>query len=77
MKQQLESIRQKAIAALDNASTPAELEDLRVRLLGSCARGQLPKEQQEAFLDRREEILAVLKTRYSGVHLDMEARDGR
>ena len=34
MKQQLESIRQKAIAALDNASTPAELEDLRVKLLG-------------------------------------------
>ena len=50
--------------------------DLRVRLLGSCARVQLPKEQQEAFLDRREEILAVLKTRYSGVLLDMEARDG-
>lgn len=51
--------------------------DLRVRLLGSCARVQLPKEQQEAFLNRREEILAVLKTRYSGVLLDMEARDGR
>ena len=51
--------------------------DLRVRLLGSCARVQLPKEQQEAFLDRREEILAVLKTRYSGVLLDMEARNGR
>ena len=51
--------------------------DLRVRLLESCARVQLPKEQQEAFLDRREEILAVLKTRYSGVLLDMEARDGR
>lgn len=51
--------------------------DLRVRLLGSCARVQLPKEQQKAFLDRREEILAVLKTRYSGVLLDMEARDGR
>ena len=51
--------------------------DLRVRLLGSCARVQLPKEQQEVFLDRREEILAVLKTRYSGVLLDMEARDGR
>ena len=51
--------------------------DLRVRLLGSCARVQLPKEQQEAFLDRREEILAALKTRYSGVLLDMEARDGR
>lgn len=51
--------------------------DLRVRLLGSCARVQLPKEQQEAFLDRREDILAVLKTRYSGVLLDMEARNGR
>ena len=51
--------------------------DLRVRLLGSCARVQLPKEQQEAFLDRREEILAVLKTRYSGVLLDLEARNGR
>ena len=34
MKQQLESIRQKAIAALDEANTPAELEELRVRLLG-------------------------------------------
>ncbi len=34
MKQQLESIRQKALAALDAAATPAELEDLRVKLLG-------------------------------------------
>ena len=34
MKQQLESIRQKALAALEEAATPAELEDLRVRLLG-------------------------------------------
>ena len=34
MKQQLESIRQRAIEALDKAATPAELEEQRVRLLG-------------------------------------------
>ena len=34
MKQQLETIRQAAMAALDKAATPAELEDLRVKLLG-------------------------------------------
>lgn len=51
--------------------------DLRVRLLGDCARVQLPEDQQARFLAQREEILAVLKTRYSGVLLDMEARNGR
>ena len=34
MKQQLESIRQQALAALDEAATPAALEELRVKLLG-------------------------------------------
>ena len=34
MKQQLESIRQAAMAALEKAATPAELEELRVKLLG-------------------------------------------
>ena len=34
MKEQLEKIRLNAMAALDEASTPAALEDLRVRLLG-------------------------------------------
>ena len=34
MKQQLESIRSQAMAALEEASTPAALEELRVRLLG-------------------------------------------
>lgn len=34
MKQQLESIREQALAALEEASTPAALEELRVRLLG-------------------------------------------
>ena len=34
MKQQLENIRQQAMFALGNASTPAELEEIRVRFLG-------------------------------------------
>ena len=34
MKQQLESIRQGAMPALEKAATPAELEELRVKLLG-------------------------------------------
>ena len=34
MKEQLESIRQRAFAALEEASTPAALEELRVKLLG-------------------------------------------
>ena len=34
MKQQLETIKQQAMAELDAASTPAALEDLRVKVLG-------------------------------------------
>ena len=34
MKEQLESIRVKAMEALEDASTPAALEELRVKLLG-------------------------------------------
>ncbi|MDD6678981.1 MAG: phenylalanine--tRNA ligase subunit alpha [Firmicutes bacterium] len=34
MKQQLENIRSQALAALEQASTPAALEELRVKLLG-------------------------------------------
>jgi len=34
MKQQLENIRQQALASLDAAQTPAELEELRVKWLG-------------------------------------------
>ena len=34
MKEQLEQIRQQAMSALDGATTSAELEELRVRLLG-------------------------------------------
>ena len=34
MREQLEQIKQQAIVDLDNATTPAELEELRVKLLG-------------------------------------------
>ena len=34
MKEQLEQIKQQALAALEAADTPAALEDLRIRLLG-------------------------------------------
>lgn len=51
--------------------------DLRVRLYGTCARVQLPEEQQIAFLQKKQELLKTLKTRYSGVLLDLEARNGR
>ena len=34
MKQLLEDIRQRALAALDAADSPAALEELRVKLLG-------------------------------------------
>lgn len=51
--------------------------DLRVRQLGNLARVQLPQDQMDAFLARREEITKVLKTRYNGVLLDMEARNGQ
>ncbi len=34
MKQQLENIRQQALAALENAASPAALEELRVKFLG-------------------------------------------
>ena len=34
MKEQLELIKQNALAALEAAATPADLEDLRVKVLG-------------------------------------------
>lgn len=51
--------------------------DFRVRLLGDCAKVQLVSSQMDTFLALRREITQKLLTRYSGVLLDMEARDGR
>lgn len=52
--------------------------DLRVRQLsGDLALVQLPEAQMDTFLALRGEITRTLKTRYAGVILDMEARDGQ
>ena len=52
--------------------------DLRVRQLGGdIALVQLPEAQMDTFLALRGEITRTLKTRYAGVLLDMEARNGQ
>ena len=52
--------------------------DLRVRQLGGdLALVQLPEAQMDTFLALRREITRTLKTRYAGVLLDMEARNGQ
>ena len=52
--------------------------DLRVRQLsGDLALVQLPEAQMDTFLALRREITRTLKTRYAGVLLDMEARNGQ
>lgn len=52
--------------------------DLRVRQLsGDLALVQLPEAQLDTFLALRGEITRTLKTRYAGVILDMEARNGQ
>lgn len=51
--------------------------DFRVRLVGDCAKVQLPSNQFDTFLALRREITRELKKRYDGVLLDMEARDGQ
>lgn len=48
--------------------------DFRVRLLGDNARIQLPEGQWSRLTAHRQEILATLKQRYSGVLLDLEVR---
>ena len=52
--------------------------DLRVRQLsGDLALVQLPEAQMDTFMALRGEITRTLKTRYAGVILDMEARNGQ
>ena len=51
MKEQLESIRQQALAALEDAATPAALEELR-----DCVSG---KESVEGELIRRETLRSI------------------
>ena len=48
--------------------------DFRVRLFAGCAKLQVKKAQLPLFLQHREDILAMLRTRYDGVFLDLEVR---
>lgn len=48
--------------------------DFRIRLMGDCARIQMPEEQLEQLLANRQVILDELKQYYSGVLLDLEVR---
>lgn len=49
--------------------------DFRVRLLDGCARIQVPAAQLSLALERRGEIFSELRQFYSGVLLDLEARN--
>ena len=80
MKQQLENIRQHALAELDAASTPAALEELRVRLLGKKGEltavlkqmGKLSSEERPVMGQVanavRADIEAKLEERKAAVH---------
>ena len=48
--------------------------DFRVRMLGGCARIQVPESQLPLLMEQRAEILKELKKRYDGVVLDLEVR---
>ena len=48
--------------------------DFRVRLLGKAARLELPADQLELLLEKREIILAELKPRFQHVLLDLKTR---
>lgn len=49
--------------------------DFRVRLMGDCARIQLPEDQISMLLDGRAAVLEELKKYYSAVLLDLEVRN--
>lgn len=48
--------------------------DFRVRMLGDCARIQVPEQQIPALIQKRNEILSELKQYYGAVLLDLEVR---
>ena len=80
MKQQLESIRQQALAELDAAATPAQLEELRVKWLGKKGEltavlkmmGKLSAEERPVMGQLanavRSEIEAKLEDRKTQIH---------
>jgi len=80
MKEQREQFRPQAIAALDTAATPAELEDLRVKVLGKKGEltavlkqmGKLSAEERPVMgqiaNSIRSEIEAKLEERKTAIH---------
>lgn len=80
MREQLEQIKQQAISALSAATTPAELEELRVRLLGKKGEltavlkqmGKLSAEERPVMgqiaNSVRNEIEAKLEARKAAIH---------
>lgn len=48
--------------------------DFRIRLLGDCARIQMPAAQLPGLLERREKVVRELKRYYDAVLLDLEVR---
>lgn len=58
----------------EDALSQLGFTDFRVRVLGDAARLQLPEEQLQTALDRREEIRAALAPAFSQVLLDLEPR---
>lgn len=60
--------------ASENDLRALGFSDFRIRLFGDCARIQLREEQLPLLLEHRQTILKKLKTRYSGVLLDLEVR---
>ena len=80
MKEQLEQIKQNALAALENAVDPAALEDLRVKLLGKKGEltavlkmmGKLSPEERPVMGQManavRSEIEAKLEERKTSIH---------
>lgn len=75
MKQQLENIRQRALAALDEASTPAALEDLRIQLLGK--KGELTavlKQMGKLSAEERPVMGALANTVRADIEKKLEQR---
>ena len=80
MKAQLEQIKQQAVAALNNASTPADLEEIRIRYLGKKGEltavlkqmGKLSAEERpimgQLANSIRAEIEAMMEARKSAIH---------
>ncbi len=71
MKQQLEAIRAAALAALDNAGTPAALEELRVRLLGKKGELTAVLKQMGKLSPEERPVMGALANK---VRADIEAR---